>query len=159
MPATIASIVNEFLARQNLAESTRRCYQSALKPFTQKYGNYLANELSQDQLESYLQQLSPRVSYATHNRHQATLSALFAFAVERRYRRDNPLNGIKYLKPRQSKKEHSAESPIHFLRPDQLTLLYQLLKARASQPRFYRLLATAQLSLSPATPNQGKCRG
>jgi integrase/recombinase XerD len=145
MPATIASVANEFLARQNLADSTRRCYQSALKPFTQKYGKYLAQELSREELETYLQQLSQQLSYATHNRHQAILSALFAFAVERRYRRDNPLSGIKYLKPRQSKNEHAAESPIHFLRPDQLEPLYQLLKAKSSQPRFYRLQAIACL--------------
>ena len=145
MTATIASTINQFLARPDIATSTQKCYQTSLKPFAQKYGSYLTHELSQQELKDYLNTLSQQVSYTTHNRHQATLSSLFSFAIEQEYRRDNPLRGIKYLKPRQSKNEHRNESPIRFLNPEQLNSLYALLKTHANKPRFFRLQAIALL--------------
>ena len=145
MTTTTASIINHFLNRSDILNSTKKCYLSSLKRFAKAYGSTSINQITSDNIKDYLTGLSQQINYTTHNRHQATLSSLFSYAMEQGYRETNPVSKIKYLKPRQTQNEHHNESPIRYLSAKQLSILYQLLKTYASQPRFYRLQTIVHL--------------
>ncbi|MCU0536304.1 MAG: tyrosine-type recombinase/integrase [Hydrococcus sp. Prado102] len=138
MTITLASLTTKFLERSGLSQKTIRSYESTLLPLVKQYGRSPVERLTRQQLEEYLNNLD-RLSYTTHNRHQAILQSLLNFAVEEEYLNANPISKLKRRKPDKEKGEHSSDELIRYLNPEQLAILYRLLKDNSYQPEVYRL--------------------
>jgi integrase/recombinase XerD len=138
MSIALATVATEFLQRSGLARGTIRSYESTLLPLLQEYGRYPIEILDRQSLEEYLSGLTS-LSYTTHHRHQATIQALFNFAVERGYIKANPIARLRRRKPDRDKGEHGTDEVIRYLTPEQLTILYQLIASD------YRLNALVHL--------------
>ncbi len=122
---TLAGVSVEFLQRPGLEKSTRRSYESALMPLLQEYGQMPIEIMTRQTLQDYLSDL-PNLAYTTHQRHQATIQALFNFAVEQGYIKANPIARLKRRKPDREKGEHGTDDVIRYLTPEQLRVLYQV---------------------------------
>ena len=122
---TMASVSIEFLQRPGLEKSTQRSYESALMPLLQEYGQMPIEIMTRQTLQDYLNEL-PNLAYTTHQRHQATIQALFNFAVEQGYIKANPIARLKRRKPDREKGEHGTDDVIRYLTPEQLKVLYQV---------------------------------
>lgn len=122
---TLAGVSIEFLQRPGLEKSTRRSYESALMPLLQEYGQMPIEIMTRQTLQDYLSELS-NLAYTTHQRHQATIQALFNFAVEQGYLKANPIARLKRRKPDREKGEHGTDDVIRYLTPEQLKVLYQV---------------------------------
>ncbi|MBD1918446.1 MULTISPECIES: tyrosine-type recombinase/integrase [Cyanophyceae] len=122
---TLAGVSVEFLQRPGLEKSTRRSYESALLPLLQEYGQMPIEIITRQTLQDYLSEL-PNLAYTTHQRHQATIQALFNFAVEQGYLKANPIARLKRRKPDRDKGEHGTDDVIRYLTPEQLKVLYQV---------------------------------
>lgn len=93
-------------------------------PLLAEYGSYPIEILSRQTLVEYLDGLS-HLAYTTHHRHQATLQALFNFAVEQGYVVSNPIARLRRRKPDAGRGEHLCDQVIRYLTPEQLVILYQ----------------------------------
>ncbi|ACK73971.1 integrase family protein (plasmid) [Gloeothece citriformis PCC 7424] len=138
MTITLASLVTQFLERPQLSQNTIRSYESTLMPLLQQLGSVKVDLLTRQQLIEYLSGLT-HLSYTTYNRHQAILQSLLNFAVEQGFLTSNPLSGLKSRKPDREKGEHSSDEPIRYLNPEQIAVLYRLLKENSYKPQIYRL--------------------
>jgi integrase/recombinase XerD len=78
-------------------------------------------------LVEYLNHLTD-VSYTTHHRHQAVITALFNFAVDMGYLKSNPVAGLARRKPIREQGEHATDKLVRYLTPTQLSVLYQIIK-------------------------------
>lgn len=76
---TLAALATKFLERPGLAKSTLRSYQSTIIPLLKEYGRWSIEIIDRQVLMEYLNHLTD-VSYTTHHRHQAVITALFSFA-------------------------------------------------------------------------------
>ena len=83
--------------------------------------------VTEEAVEAYLASLT-HLAETTHNRHRATIRALFNFAVEQGYLE---MNAIAYLKSRRSNKTVNQDKNtevIRYLTSEQLSLLYHLVE-------------------------------
>lgn len=124
---TLASLAVEFLERQGLAVTTLRSYEFTLMPLLKEYGRWSIDILDRQLLVDYLNQITD-ISYTTHHRHQAVITALFNFAVQQDYIQSNPISNLKRRKPNRIEGEHATDSNIRYLTPEQLSILYQVVK-------------------------------
>ena len=131
MTVTLATVITEFLSRPDLAKSTKRTYELALKSILLEYGSWAIEIIGKQTLTEYLKTLED-CSYTTHRKHQAILQSLFNFAVEQGYIRFNPIRGLKQRQPNPEKGEHKTDGAIRYLTSSQLNILY---KAVASDLR------------------------
>ena len=136
MNQPLATVATQFLDRPHLAASTARSYELTLMPLLKRYGSWSVELLDAEILSEYLNSLT-HLSYTTHHRHQATLKALLNFAVRQRYIRSNPIAQLEHRSPDKTKGEHLSDQPIRFLKPEQLTTLYQ---AVYNDARLYALV-------------------
>ncbi len=120
------AITTTFLERPGLSNSTICSYESTLLPLLQQYRRSLVDTLTRQQLEEYLNSLK-HLSYTTSNRHQTIVQSLLNFAVEQ-HLSINPVAHLKRRKPDREKNEHSSDETVRYLNPQQLKLLYSLLK-------------------------------
>jgi len=81
---TLATVATHFLQRPGLAKGTLRAYESTLMPFLAAYGSWPIDLLERSEVVEYLQSLT-HLAYTTRQKHQATMQALFNFAVEQGY--------------------------------------------------------------------------
>ncbi|GAP96701.1 tyrosine-type recombinase/integrase [Leptolyngbya sp. NIES-2104] len=125
--ASLATVATAFLSRQGLAPGTLKSYQCTLLPFLQEYGSMPIEILTRQAITEYLDDLES-IAYTTHHRHQAIIQSLFNFAVEEGYIKSNPILGLKRRKPDRAKGEHDSDEIIRYLTPEQLEMLYQLVK-------------------------------
>ena len=139
MSLPLATVATEFLDRPDLASETVRSYESVLLPLLKQYGNWPIELIDRPCLENYLNELT-NLAYTTHRRHQTTLQALFNFAVEREYLRNNPIARLKHRKPDRNKGEHASDQTIRYLTPEQLKLLYQIISQDRRIDTLVRLL-------------------
>ena len=65
MTVTLATVITEFLSRPDLAKSTRRTYELALKPILTEYGSWAIEIIGKQTLIEYLKGLSD-CNYITH---------------------------------------------------------------------------------------------
>jgi integrase/recombinase XerD len=93
-------------------------------PLLADYGRFPIEILTRDCVLDYLSRLE-HLSYTTHRRHQAIVSALFNFAVARGYLKANPIAAIPPRKPDPAKGESSTDQIIRYLSAEQLEVLYQ----------------------------------
>ena len=136
MTVTLATVITEFLSRPDLAKSTRRTYELALKPILVEYGSWAIEIIGKQTLIEYLKTLED-CSYTTHRKYQAILQSLFNFAVEQGYIRFNPIRGLKQSQPNPEKGEHKTDGVIRYLTSSQLNILY---KAVASDLRMNAII-------------------
>jgi integrase/recombinase XerD len=128
---TLASVTTKFLRRSHLSQNTIRSYESTLLPLLEQYGRSPIDRLTRQEIEEYLNSLS-HLAGSTHNRHRAILRSLLNFAVEEGYLNANPIARLKQRDP-------PGEEPIRYLNPEQLGILYQLLKDNSYQREIARL--------------------
>ena len=136
MTVTLATVITEFLSRPDLAKSTRRTYELALKPILVEHGSWAMEIIGKQTLVEYLKTLED-YSYTTHRKYQAILQSLFNFAVEQGYIRFNPIRGLKQRQPNPEKGEYKTDGAIRYLTTIQLNLLY---KAVASDLRMNAII-------------------
>ena len=139
MTSTLATVATQFLDRPGLAQKTVNSYESALLPLLSQYGRWPIEIVDRETLEDYLNGL-PHLAYPTHQRHQSILQSLFNFAVEKGHIKANPIARLKRRKPDPEKGEHSSDTAIRYLTPDQLKLLYQAVKTDCRTHTIVRLL-------------------
>ncbi|MCL6749979.1 tyrosine-type recombinase/integrase [Nostoc sp. CCCryo 231-06] len=139
MSVNLASLVTQFLERHGLANSTIRSYESTLMPLLQLYGSWSLEIIDREILVEYLNDLN-NVSYITHHRHQAVITALFNFAVECRYIKSNPISHLKRRKPNPRIGEHNSDLVVRYLTQHQLSILYQAIKKDARLNALVHLL-------------------
>lgn len=121
---TLATVATQFLQRPGLAKGTLKAYESTLMPLLAAYGSWPIDLLERSEVVEYLQSLT-HLAYTTRRKHQATLQALFNFAVEQGYLKANPIVRLKQPKPDPLKGEHTSDDAIRYLTEAQLKCLYQ----------------------------------
>lgn len=125
---SVATITTQFLQRPGLSPATVKSYESTLLPFLAEYGSFAIEILTRQTVSEYLNGLT-QISYTTHHRHQSVIQALFNFAVEQGCISHNPIARLKRRKPDASKGEHSTDTIIRYLTPDQLVVLYEVVQS------------------------------
>lgn len=136
---TLAKLATEFLERQGLAATTLRSYEFTLMPLLKEYGWWSINILDRQLLVAYLNQIT-NISYTTHHRHQAVITALFNFAIEQDYIQSNPISNLKRRKPNRADGEHATDENIRYLTPEQLSILDRAVKKDARMSALVSLL-------------------
>ncbi|CAN5729330.1 tyrosine recombinase XerC [soil metagenome] len=121
---TLATVATQFLQRPGLAKGTLKAYESTLMPLLAAYGSWPIDLLERSEVVEYLQSLT-HLAYTTRRKHQATLQALFNFAVEQGYLKANPIVRLKQPKPDPQQGEHTSDDAIRYLTEAQLKCLYQ----------------------------------
>ena len=139
MSVTLALLATQFLERPGLADLTIRSYESTLIPLLKLYGSWSLEIIDRELLIEYLNDLKD-VTYITHHRHQAVITALFNFAVECRYIKSNPISNLKRRKPNPNLGEHNSDSVVRYLTTEQLNILYQAIKKDARLSALVHLL-------------------
>ncbi|MDZ4876923.1 MAG: hypothetical protein CLLPBCKN_006358 [Chroococcidiopsis cubana SAG 39.79] len=139
---TLAALTTQFLERPGLAKSTLRSYESTMIPLLKQYGRWSIEIIDRQVLVEYLNHLTD-VSYTTHHRHQAVITALFNFAVELGYLKSNPIAGLTRRKPIQNKGEYAKGELVRYLTPTQLSILYRIIKKDVRMSALVRLLHTS----------------
>jgi integrase/recombinase XerD len=136
---TLAKLATEFLERPGLAATTLRSYEFTLMPLLKEYGRWSIDILDRQLLVEYLNQIA-NVSYTTHHRHQAVITALFNFAFEQDYIQSNPISNLKRRKPNRENGEHATDENIRYLTPEQLSILERVVKKDARMSALVNLL-------------------
>ena len=139
---TLAALATAFLERPGLAKSILRSYESTIIPLLKKYGRWSIEIIDRQVLVEYLNHLTD-ISYTTHHRHQAVITALFNFAVDMGYLKSNPAAGLTRRKPSQNKGEYATDELVRYLTPTQLSILYQIIKHDTPMSALVRLLHTS----------------
>jgi integrase/recombinase XerD len=139
---TLAALATAFLERPGLANSTRSSYQSTIIPLLKEYGRWSIEIIDRQILVEYLNRLTD-VSYTTHHRHQAVITALFNFAVDIGYLKSNPVAGLARRKPIREQGEHTTDELVRYLTPYQLSILYRVIKKDIRLSALVRLLHTS----------------
>jgi integrase/recombinase XerD len=135
----LAGLATEFLERQGLAPSTLRSYEFTLMPLLKEYGRWSIDIINRQLLVEYLNRIT-NVSYTTHHRHQAVITALFNFAIERDYLKSNPISNLKRRKPNRADGEHATDANIRYLTSEQLSLLDRAIEKDARMSALVHLL-------------------
>jgi integrase/recombinase XerD len=135
----LAKLATEFLERPGLAATTLRSYEFTLMPLLKEYGRWSVDILDRQLLVAYLNQIT-NVSYTTHHRHQAVITALFNFAIEQDYIQSNPISNLKRRKPNRADGEHATDENIRYLTPEQLSILERVVKKNERMSALVNLL-------------------
>jgi integrase/recombinase XerD len=135
----LAKLATEFLERPGLAATTLRSYEFTLMPLLKEYGRWSVDILDRQLLVAYLNQIT-NISYTTHHRHQAVITALFNFAIEQDYIQSNPISNLKRRKPNRADGEHATDENIRYLTPEQLSILERVIKKDARMSALVNLL-------------------
>ncbi|MBA3923504.1 MAG: tyrosine-type recombinase/integrase [Nostocaceae cyanobacterium] len=144
---TLAKLATEFLERPGLATTTLRSYESTLMPLLKEYGRWPIEILDRQQIVEYLNQITD-VSYTTHHRHQAVITALFNFAIQQGYIKSHPISNLKRRKPNRTDGEHATDENIRYLTNMQLSILYQVVKKDARMSALVHLLHSSGARIS-----------
>jgi len=121
---TLATIAVQFLQRPGLAKGTLKVYASTLMPLLAVYGSWPIELVERTEVVEYLDGLV-HLAYTTRRKHQATIQALFNFAVEKGDLKHNPIARLKQPKPDPQKGEFTSDDTIRYLSEAQLKCLYQ----------------------------------
>ena len=143
----LARLATEFLERQGLATTTLRSYEFTLMPLLKEYGRWSIDILDRQLLVEYLNQITD-ISYTTHHRHQAVITALFNFAVQQNYIQSNPISNLKRRKPNREDGEHATDENVRYLTPEQLSILYRVVKKDARMSALVHLLHSSGARIS-----------
>ena len=111
MSISLAMVATQFLDRPGLAKQTVKSYEHTLMPLLREYGSWPIEICDRQILTDYLNNLA-HLAYTTHHRHQATIQALFNYAVEQQHIKVNPIAKLKRRKPNADRGEHSSDDAI-----------------------------------------------
>ncbi|MGB7087499.1 MAG: tyrosine-type recombinase/integrase [Phormidesmis sp.] len=136
---TLAAVATQFLQRPGLAKGTLKAYESTLMPFLAVYGSWPVELLERSEVVEYLQDLT-HLAYTTRRKYQATVQALFNFAVEQGYLKANPIARLKQPRPDPQKGEQTSDDTIRYLSQSQLTTLYRAVELDARMKAIISLL-------------------
>ncbi|MEO0708173.1 MAG: tyrosine-type recombinase/integrase [Cyanobacteria bacterium J06649_5] len=125
---TLATVATQFLQRPGLAKGTLRAYESTLMPLLSIYGSWPIDLLERGEVVEHLQGLT-HLAYTTRRKHQATIQALFNYAVEQQHIKANPIARLKQPKPDPQQNEHTSDDTIRYLTEAQLELLYRAVES------------------------------
>ena len=139
MPISLAMVATQFLDRPGLAKKTVKSYELTLMPLLAQYGSWPIEICDRPLLAEYLDSLS-HLAYTTHHRHQATIQALFNYAVEQQHIKANPIAKLKRRKPDAEKGEHGSDEAIRYLTRDQLQKMYKGVETDCRTHTIVRLL-------------------
>jgi len=139
MPISLAMVATQFLDRPGLAKKTVKSYEHTLMPLLAQYGSWPIEICDRTILTEYLDSLS-HLAYTTHHRHQATIQALFNYAVEQQHIKANPIAKLKRRKPDADKGEHASDEVIRYLTPDQIKLMYRAVETDCRTHAIVKLL-------------------
>lgn len=139
MSIPLAMVATQFLDRPGLAQKTVKSYEHTLMPLLQEYGSWPIEICDRQILTEYLDSLS-HLAYTTHHRHQATIQALFNYAVEQQHIKANPIAKLKRRKPDLEKGEHASDQTIRYLTRDQIKLMYRAVETDCRTHTIVRLL-------------------
>ena len=139
MPISLAMVATQFLDRPGLAQKTVKSYEHTLMPLLAQYGSWPIEICDRTLLTEYLDSLS-HLAYTTHHRHQATIQALFNYAVEQQHVKANPIAKLKRRKPNADKGEHASDEAIRYLTADQIKLMYRAVETDCRTHTIVRLL-------------------
>ncbi len=99
----VKEIVDKYLNDLDRDNDTLKAYRLDLERFTKHFGEDGSSNVSKDGIKEYLDALTTRggkrVSVATQNRHYATLSRFFNWAIEESLVEDNPMKSLKRRRP------------------------------------------------------------
>jgi integrase/recombinase XerD len=116
-----------------------KSYELTLMPLLAQYGSWPIEICDRTLLTEYLDSLS-HLAYTTHHRHQATIQALFNYAVEQQHIKANPIAKLKRRKPDADKGEHGSDEAIRYLTPNQLQKMYKAVETDCRTHTIVRLL-------------------
>ena len=139
MSIPLAMVATQFLDRPGLAKKTVKSYEHTLMPLLKQYGSWPIEICDRQILTDYLNSLS-HLAYTTHHRHQATIQALFNYAVEQQHIKANPIAKLKRRKPDADKGEHSSDETIRYLSADQIKRMYRAVETDCRTHTIVRLL-------------------
>lgn len=139
MSIPLAMVATQFLDRPGLAKKTVKSYEHTLMPLLKQYGSWPIEICDRQILTDYLNSLS-HLAYTTHHRHQATIQALFNYAVEQQHIKANPIAKLKRRKPDADKGEHSSDETIRYLSADQIKQMYRTVETDCRTHTIVRLL-------------------
>ena len=139
MSIPLAMVATQFLDRPGLAQKTVKSYEHTLMPLLKEYGSWPIEICDRQILTDYLDSLS-HLAYTTHHRHQATIQALFNYAVEQQHIKANPIAKLKRRKPDIEKGEHASDQTIRYLAPDQIKQMYRAVETDCRTHAIARLL-------------------
>ena len=139
MSIPLAMVATQFLDRPGLAKKTLTSYEHTLVPLLKQYGSWPIEICDRQILTDYLDSLS-HLAYTTHHRHQATIQALFNYAVEQQHIKSNPIAKLKRRKPDADKGEHSSDEAIRYLSVDQIKQMYRAVETDCRTHTIVRLL-------------------
>ena len=139
MPISLAMVATQFLDRPGLAQQTVKSYEHTLMPLLAQYGSWPIEICDRTVLTEYLDSLS-HLAYTTHHRHQATIQALFNYAVEQQHIKTNPIAKLKRRKPDVAKGEHGSDEAIRYLTADQIKRMYRAVEIDCRTHTIVRLL-------------------
>ena len=139
---TLATIATRFLQRPGLANGTLKAYESTLMPLLAQYGSWPIHLVDRPEVVEYLQGLT-HLAYTTRRKHQATVQALFNFALEQGDLQINPIARLRQPKPDAQQGEHTSDEVIRYLTEPQLRCLYQ---AVTPDPRMHAIVSVLHRS-------------
>jgi len=139
MSIPLAMVATQFLDRPGLAQKTVKSYEHTLMPLLKEYGSWPIEICDRQILTEYLDSLS-HLAYTTHHRHQATIQALFNYAVEQQHIKANPIAKLKRRKPDIEKGEHASDQTICYLTPVQIKQMYRAVETDCRTHTIVRLL-------------------
>ena len=108
-------------------------------PLLKEYGSWPIEICDRQILTDYLDSLS-HLAYTTHHRHQATIQALFNYAVEQQHIKANPIAKLKRRKPDLEKGEHASDQTIRYLTLVQIKQMYRAVETDCRTHTIVRLL-------------------
>lgn len=139
MSIPLAMVATQFLDRPGLAQKTVKSYEHTLMPLLKEYGSWPIEICDRQILTDYLDSLS-HLAYTTHHRHQATIQALFNYAVEQQHIKANPIAKLKRRKPDIEKGEYASDQTIRYLTPVQIKQMYRAVETDCRTHAIVRLL-------------------
>lgn len=112
-------LIDVYLKDLDKDNDTLKAYRLDLEKFCKFVGEHRADSVAKDDIKSYLDNLTTRngkrVSVATQNRHYATLSRFYNWAIEEEKINEHPMKNIKRRKPNKDLGEVNTKDIIRSL--------------------------------------------
>lgn len=146
-------VVEKYLLKLEKDNDTIKAYRLDLERFVEQFGEREIDSIIRDDIRDYLDQLTTRrgkrVSVATQNRHYATLSCLYGWAIREGFAKDHPMKTIPRRKPNKDLGEINTKDVIRYL--DKKTIDEIFRRAPSNREEFlFNLLYTSGMRISEA---------
>lgn len=153
MNEKVKDLVAKYVEALQKDNDTIKAYRLDLERFVEKFGENDVDGLTKDDIKEYLNNLTTRsgkrVSVSTQNRHYATLSCFFNWAIRESMMSENPMKAIARRKPNKDLGETSTKDIIRYL--DKETIDKILNNAKSIREEFlFDLLYSSGLRISEA---------